>query len=77
METIFDHNPTADELTILTGSIVTGPEYTAVPRDAQTELGRIYGLYTLRGDAVRAGEYLARIADPLYRHDLSTSDLHP
>ena len=73
METIYDHNPTDEELISITGSVRSLEDYSAM--DQQTETGRIYRLYKLRGDSVNAALYLSQITDPLYRRDISTRDV--
>ncbi len=64
METVFDHQPTAEELRylFLTGQSVE--EYRATHQDQETEYGNIYALYMIRGDRAKALEYLEKIRDP-------------
>lgn len=64
MDTLFDHNPTPEELRYL---LLTGPEleqYRAAKNDPETEYGNIYALYMIRGDKEKALEYLNRIRNP-------------
>jgi hypothetical protein len=64
IETLFDHDPTAEELRYLFLSGMTREEYLSTPRDAETEFGNIYALYMIRGKREKALEYLERIRDP-------------
>ena len=64
METLFDHNPTPEELKYLFLSGMTREEYLASIRDLETEFGHIYALYMIRGQREKALEYLHRIRDP-------------
>jgi hypothetical protein len=77
METVFDHRPTQDELRDLFGAQApTREEYERFPKDADTENGRLYDLFALRGDLEKAGAYLARVEDPRFRRDLAHIDVH-
>ena len=67
METLFDHDPSAEELRYLFLSGMTREEYLATPRDPETEFGHIYALYMIRGRREKALEYLERIRDPKAR----------
>ena len=64
MESLFDHDPTAEELRFLFLEGVVRETYLATPRDEETEFGHIYALYMIRGRRDRALEYLERIRDP-------------
>ena len=64
METLFDHNPTPEELKYLFLTGMTREEYLASPRDFESEFGHIYALYMIRGQRDKALEYLSRIRDP-------------
>jgi len=74
METLFDHNPTQEELLTLFGFGIQQDKYLALPSDQQSEYGVLYRLFSLRGDQEAADKYLGLIADPLTRHSLSTVD---
>ena len=76
METIFDHDPSSSELIELLGEAIPKAEYLRFAGDADTENGRIYRLFTLRGDDATAAEFLARIDDPLYRYNVALVDVH-
>ena len=67
METVFDHNPTAEELKYLFLTGMTREEYLAAHSDQETEYGNIYALYMIRGNRERALEYLNRIRNPKER----------
>jgi hypothetical protein len=75
METIFDHNPTDEEMVTLFGRSIPREEYLALPLGQESEFGHLYSLYKIRGDTATAGRYLNMIADPAYRRDLSMVDL--
>jgi hypothetical protein len=64
METVFDHNPTPEELRYLFLSGQDPEAYRASHQDQESEYGNIYALYMIRGDRVKALEYLERIRDP-------------
>lgn len=79
METIFDHAPTAAELSQLFLVPPTREEYEAIAGTQDDELGMIAQLYTLRGDDARAQQVLSRIRDPQARftagyHDVLQSE---
>ena len=76
METIFDHAPTAAELTSLFGAPITREDYFALPRDADTESARLYRLFALRGDDEKSLTYLDRIEDKQYRFNVGLADVH-
>lgn len=67
METVFDHNPTGEELKYLFLSGKTREEYLADHADQETEFGNIYALYMIRGNREKALEYLNRIRNPKER----------
>ena len=64
MESLFDHNPTPEELRYLFLEGTSRAGYLASPRDEETEFGHIYALYMIRGRRDKALEYLERIRDP-------------
>ena len=64
MESLYDHNPTPDELRYLFLEGMSRAGYLASPRDEETEFGHIYALYMIRGRRDKAMEYLERIRDP-------------
>lgn len=77
METLFDHRPTKEELRALFGpEAPTREDYEKLTSDADTENGRLFDLFTLRGDSEKAAAYLARVEDPALRRDLEYSDIH-
>ena len=75
METIFDHNPTREELTNLLGSAIPREEYFAAATNQESEYGELYRLFMLRNDPARAGRFLDLITDPIYRLNVSQVDL--
>jgi hypothetical protein len=64
METVFDHQPTPEELRYLFLTGLDVEEYRATRQDQETEYGNIYALYMIRGDRTKALEYLEKIRDP-------------
>ncbi len=64
METIFDHNPSPEELRYLFLSGQSKEEYLQSRTDQENEYGNIYALYLLRGKREQALQYLERIRDP-------------
>jgi hypothetical protein len=67
METVFDHEPTAEELRYLFLANLSREEYLANHQDQETEYGNIYALYMIRGNREKALEYLNRIRNPKQR----------
>ena len=67
METVFDHEPTPEELKYLFLSGRTREEYLESHVDQETEFGNIYALYMIRGNREKALEYLNRIRNPKER----------
>ena len=67
METVFDHEPTNEELKYLFLSGRSKEEYSASHVDQETEFGNIYALYMIRGNREKALEYLNRIRNPKER----------
>ncbi|SMC28536.1 hypothetical protein SAMN02746041_03277 [Desulfacinum hydrothermale DSM 13146] len=80
METIFDHDPTPEELETVY-NVRTEEDLARYRRTlatgADTQLGEIARLYLHRGDHQRAARYLADIRDPGYRLTLEMAYLHP
>ena len=64
METVFDHEPTPEELKYLFLSGRSREEHLASNVDQETEYGNIYALYMIRGNREKALEYLNRIRNP-------------
>ena len=64
METVFDHDPSAEELKYLFLSGQSKEAYLATHDDQETEFGNIYALYMIRGNREKALEYLNRIRNP-------------
>lgn len=67
METVFDHEPTAEELKYLFLSGRSKEEHLNSNPDQETEYGNIYALYMIRGSREIALEYLNRIRNPKER----------
>lgn len=67
METVFDHEPSPEELKYLFLAGRSKEEHLAGRLDQETEYGNIYALYMIRGNRERALEYLNRIRNPKER----------
>jgi hypothetical protein len=65
METVFDHDPSQEELKYLFLSGQSSEEYLSSHQDQETEYGNIYALYMIRGNREKALEYLNRIRNPI------------
>ncbi|SMC24653.1 hypothetical protein SAMN02746041_02079 [Desulfacinum hydrothermale DSM 13146] len=80
METIFDHDPTPEELEVVF-NVRTEEDLIryrkTLAAESDTQLGEIARLYLHRGDPQRAARYLAHIRDPGYRLTLQSAYLHP
>jgi hypothetical protein len=74
METVFDHEPTAEELKYLFLSGQSREEYVASHTDQETEFGNIYALYMIRGNREKALEYLNRIRNPKERFNAKPTE---
>ncbi len=64
METLFDHDPTPEELQFLFLAGQTREKYLETQRDQETEFGNIYALYMIRGNREKALGYLHKIRNP-------------
>jgi len=73
-ETVFDHAPTEEELSLLFFEGIDRAEYLAVEIDANTRVGDIGRLYSLRGDDVKAEQYFNRVMNKAYAADLRHDD---
>jgi len=67
METVFDHEPTPEELKYLFLSGRSPEDHLAAIVDQESEYGNIYALYMIRGNREKALEYLNRIRNPKER----------
>ncbi len=67
METVFDHNPTKEELINLFGEDATLPPEQMTADSQMGNWARIAELYSLRGDHERVTCYLDKIEDLEYR----------
>lgn len=77
MDSVFRHDPTAEELALLFGpNPPTRKEHEALALSDDTENGFLFRLYSLRGEADKAAAYLERIQDAQYRFDVSLMDVH-
>jgi hypothetical protein len=75
METIFDHNPTQQELVMLFGPRpMTREEYLSVV-EQESAYGDLYRLYSLRGKPEIAEQFLNKITDEDYRLTLAMHDI--
>ena len=64
METVFDHDPSPEELKYLFLAGKSKEDYASSHEDQETEFGNIYALYMIRGNRDKALEYLNRIRNP-------------
>ena len=75
METIFEHNVTKKELELLKGFNPVGKifsrEFYLKEKNEDSSLSDLYRLYLLRGDNLKAEEFLDRIHDSSYKYILS------
>ena len=76
METIFEHNVTKKELELLkayypVGRISSRESYIQ-EKNEDSSLADLYRLYVLRGDNIKAEEFLNRISDNSYKYILSS-----
>ena len=72
METIFDHNPTPDELRYLGDG-----DAHAYRVSYDTALADLAMLFAMRGDGDRSDSYIRKISDPELRFDFLYQDLIP
>lgn len=77
METIFDHNPTPEELgMLLSGERTTKAGYETFSIGGQdSRFADIYNLLCIRGDNSKADEYLNKISDTALRFQISYQDI--
>ena len=75
METIFDHNPTRDELITILGFAHDRESYGAIPIDEDHQNSVIYSLYIGRNDEKTAQKYLNKIKDKQLRFDVQLNDI--
>jgi hypothetical protein len=76
VETIFEHNVTKKELELLkayypVGRISSRESYIQ-EKNEDSSLADLYRLYVLRGDNIKAEEFLNRISDNSYKYILSS-----
>ena len=76
METIFEHNVTKKELELLkafypVGRISSRESYIQ-EKNEDSSLADLYRLYVLRGDNIKAEEFLNRMSDNSYKYILSS-----
>lgn len=64
METIFDYDPTPEELRYLTGAASKETYLSGLTPDESFE--DLAGLFAMRGDGERAGAYARQISDQEY-----------
>ena len=76
METIFEHNVTKKELELLKGFYPIGKissrDSYSKEKNEDRSLADLYRLYVLRGDDLRAEEFLNRINDKRDKYLLSS-----
>ena len=76
METIFEHNVTKKELELLKGfnpiGTISSRESYLKEKNEDKSLADLYRLYLLRGDNMKAEEFLNRIRDNRYKYILSS-----
>jgi hypothetical protein len=73
METIFDHNPTPEELADICGETTTRENHLSW-HNQDSLYSEIYWLYELRGDMATAKNYLVKIKDPQRRFNTQLKD---
>jgi len=76
VETIFEHNVTKKELELLkafypVGRISSRESYIQ-EKNEDSSLADLYRLYVLRGDNIKAEEFLNRMSDNSYKYILSS-----
>ena len=76
METIFEHNVTKKELELLKAFYpvcrISSRESYIQEKNEDSSLADLYRLYVLRGDNIKAEEFLNRISDNSYKYILSS-----
>jgi hypothetical protein len=76
VETIFEHNVTKKELELLKGfnpvGRISSRESYLKERNEDRSFADLYRLYVLRGDNIKAEEFLDRIHDKRYKYLLSS-----
>lgn len=75
METIFDHNPTEEEIKCLYGRVKTKEEHLVDPFSQGTEYAMIYRLYKRRGNKEMAEKYGALLSPDYRQQDIDMIDL--
>jgi len=75
METIFDHNPTPEEITAHCGKVITKEEHLSFPTGQVGEYALIYSLYKTRGDEAAATRYKALLPPDYVRSCLDLDDI--
>ena len=75
METIFDHNITGIEIEVLNSFMPNGAiksrEYYTEKEGNDKVYSDLYHLYMLRGESVKAEQFLTKIKNPEYKNILS------
>lgn len=77
METIWDHNPSAEELAELFIAPLPKAEYMDTLGSQDSEYGVIYRLLIIRGQTDAANGYLAKVKNQQLRFDLELVDVLP
>lgn len=76
METIFDHNVTGVEIELLNSFIpsrvIRNKEKYMVNVDIDKSNADLFHLYILRGESIKAEQYLNKIKNPKYKYILSS-----
>lgn len=76
METIFEHNVTKKELELLKGfnpiGRISSRESYLKEKSQDKSFADLYRLYVLRGDEMKAEEFLNRMNDTNYKYLLSS-----
>ena len=75
METIFDHNPTPEELKAQFGRATSKEEHLANPFSQGTEYAIIYCLYKRRGDAGMTAKYRALVSPDFLQTCIDLEDI--
>jgi len=76
METVYDHNPTSEEINILDLNSSSMKKNRASGLSQDTEYSYIASLYHLRKNKKKMDEYIAKINDPNYRFSIKYANYH-
>lgn len=77
METIFDHNPTNEELKAHFSKVISKEKHLAKHFSQDTEYAFIYSLYKMRGDEAHAAKYRSLIPPEYLQSCVDLNDIVP